>query len=89
MTRPPITGATAVAGVAGSPIGHSLSPLIHNAWIEAAGIDAVYVAFAHDEILRTAPVPIARSIRSTSRRSLTRRLAEGSLGTASREPLPA
>jgi len=46
MTRPPITGATAVAGVAGSPIGHSLSPLIHNAWIEAAGIDAVYVAFA-------------------------------------------
>ena len=45
MTRP-ITGATAVAGVAGSPILHSLSPLIHNAWIEAAGLDAVYVAFA-------------------------------------------
>jgi shikimate dehydrogenase len=45
MTRP-ITGATAVAGVAGSPIVHSLSPLIHNAWIEAAGIDAVYIAFA-------------------------------------------
>jgi shikimate dehydrogenase len=42
----PITGATAVAGVAGSPISHSLSPLIHNAWIEAAGIDAVYVAFS-------------------------------------------
>jgi shikimate dehydrogenase len=45
MTRP-ITGATAVAGVAGSPISHSLSPLIHNAWIAAAGIDAVYVAFS-------------------------------------------
>ena len=45
MTRP-ITGATAVAGVAGSPIGHSLSPLIQNAWIAAAGIDAVYVAFS-------------------------------------------
>lgn len=41
-----ITGATAVAGVAGSPISHSLSPIIQNAWIEAAGIDAVYVAFA-------------------------------------------
>lgn len=41
-----ITGATAVAGVAGSPISHSLSPLIHNAWIEASGLDAVYVAFA-------------------------------------------
>jgi shikimate dehydrogenase len=44
--RKPITGATAVAGVAGSPIKHSLSPLIHNAWIEAAGLDAVYVAFS-------------------------------------------
>jgi shikimate dehydrogenase len=42
----PITGKTAVAGVAGAPIAHSLSPLIHNAWIEAAGIDAVYVAFS-------------------------------------------
>jgi shikimate dehydrogenase len=45
MTRP-ITGATAVAGVAGSPIVHSLSPTIHNAWIAALEIDAVYVAFA-------------------------------------------
>ena len=44
--RRPITGATAVAGVAGSPIAHSLSPLIHNAWIEALGIDAVYVPFS-------------------------------------------
>lgn len=41
-----ITGATAVAGVAGLPISHSLSPLIHNAWITVAGIDAVYVAFS-------------------------------------------
>ena len=40
-----ITGATVVAGVAGSPVRHSLSPLIHNAWIAAAGLDAVYVAF--------------------------------------------
>jgi shikimate dehydrogenase len=45
MNRP-ITGATGVAGVAGSPVSHSLSPLIHNAWIAAAGIDAVYVAFS-------------------------------------------
>jgi shikimate dehydrogenase len=41
-----ITGATTVAGVAGSPVRHSLSPLIHNAWIEAAGVDAIYVPFA-------------------------------------------
>lgn len=46
MTRPPVTGATVVAGVAGSPVRHSLSPLIHNAWLEAAGIDGVYVPFA-------------------------------------------
>ena len=45
MTRT-ITGATMVAGVAGSPVTHSLSPLIHNAWLEAAGIDGVYVAFS-------------------------------------------
>ena len=41
-----ITGATMVAGVAGSPVTHSLSPLIHNAWLAAAGIDGVYVAFS-------------------------------------------
>jgi shikimate dehydrogenase len=41
-----ITGATAVSGVAGLPIAHSLSPLIQNAWIRAAGFDAVYVAFS-------------------------------------------
>ncbi|MGI8841038.1 MAG: shikimate dehydrogenase family protein [Caulobacteraceae bacterium] len=41
-----ISGRTRVVGVAGSPVSHSISPLIHNAWIAAAGIDAVYVAFA-------------------------------------------
>ncbi|WP_293907535.1 shikimate dehydrogenase [Phenylobacterium sp.] len=40
-----ITGRTVVAGVAGRPVGHSLSPILHNAWLAAAGIDAVYVAF--------------------------------------------
>jgi shikimate dehydrogenase len=45
MSRP-ITGATVVAGVVGAPVRHSLSPLIHNAWIAAAGLDAVYVPFA-------------------------------------------
>lgn len=33
------------AGVAGQPIVHSLSPLIHGAWIAAAGLDADYGAF--------------------------------------------
>jgi shikimate dehydrogenase len=36
---------TVLAGVAGQPIAHSLSPLIHNAWIAAAGLDADYQAF--------------------------------------------
>lgn len=30
------------AGVAGWPIAHSLSPVIHGAWLEAAGLDALY-----------------------------------------------
>ena len=41
-----ITAKTIVAGVAGSPVRHSLSPLLHNAWLRQAGIDGVYVAFA-------------------------------------------
>jgi shikimate dehydrogenase len=39
------SASTTVAGVAGLPIGHSLSPTLHSAWIEAAGLNAVYVAF--------------------------------------------
>ncbi|MEO0550546.1 MAG: shikimate dehydrogenase [Pseudomonadota bacterium] len=35
---------TALLGVIGDPIAHSLSPLIHNGWLRAAGIDAVYEA---------------------------------------------
>ncbi|HEV2533006.1 shikimate dehydrogenase [Phenylobacterium sp.] len=41
-----ISGKTIVAGVAGQPVWQSLSPLLHNAWLETAGIDGVYVAFA-------------------------------------------
>ncbi|MDX9998201.1 MAG: shikimate dehydrogenase [Phenylobacterium sp.] len=41
-----ITGATLVAGVAGAPVRHSLSPMIHNAWLAGAGIDGVYVPFS-------------------------------------------
>jgi shikimate dehydrogenase len=40
------TGETLVAGVAGRPVRHSLSPRIHSAWIAAAGLDAAYVPFA-------------------------------------------
>lgn len=38
-----MTATTKVYGVVGSPIGHSMSPAIHNAAFEAAGHDGVYV----------------------------------------------
>jgi shikimate dehydrogenase len=40
-----ISGAACLAGVVGAPVRQSLSPLIHNAWITALGLDAVYVPF--------------------------------------------
>ena len=40
-----LTGATRVAAVIGSPITHSLSPVILNAAFEACGLDWVFVAF--------------------------------------------
>lgn len=42
--RRPVSGTTLVAAVVGAPVSHSLSPLIHNAWIAAAGLDAIYIA---------------------------------------------
>jgi shikimate dehydrogenase len=41
-----ITGATRVAGVIGRPVRHSLSPILHNAWLAAAGFDGIYVALS-------------------------------------------
>jgi shikimate dehydrogenase len=40
-----ITGKTRVVGIFGDPVAHSLSPLMQNAALQAAGIDAVYVPF--------------------------------------------
>jgi shikimate dehydrogenase len=42
---PQITGTTKLLGVIGNPIGHSLSPIIHNAAIEQLGLDYRYLAF--------------------------------------------
>jgi len=46
MSRHRITGAARVAGIAGNPVAHSLSPVIHNAWLAAGEIDGAYVPFA-------------------------------------------
>jgi shikimate dehydrogenase len=42
---PSLSAATAVAGVIGDPVAHSLSPIIHNAGYRALGLDWVYVGF--------------------------------------------
>ena len=41
----PVTGRTTVTGIIGSPISHSLSPVMHNAAFAALGLDWVYVPF--------------------------------------------
>jgi shikimate dehydrogenase len=43
-----LTGKTAVYGIIGHPVKHSLSPLMQTAAFEALGIDAVYVPFDVD-----------------------------------------
>ena len=40
-----ISGKTRVCGVIGDPIGHSLSPIIHNAAFSHLGLDFVFLAF--------------------------------------------
>ncbi len=47
-----IGGSTRLLAVLGDPVAHSLSPVMHNAAIEALGLDAVYVA------LRTPPAAV-------------------------------
>lgn len=46
-----INGQTAIYGIIGNPIGHTLSPMIHNGISEALGINAVYVPFAANDDL--------------------------------------
>lgn len=41
-----ITGRTRIYGIIGCPVTHSLSPVMQNAALQAAAVDAVYVPFA-------------------------------------------
>jgi shikimate dehydrogenase len=47
---PPISATTRLCAVIGNPIGHSLSPAIHNAAFAACGLDYVYTAFRVDDV---------------------------------------
>jgi 3-dehydroquinate dehydratase/shikimate dehydrogenase len=41
---------TAVTGIVGSPVGHSLSPYMHNAGFASLGLDAVYLSFEVEDL---------------------------------------
>lgn len=43
-SAPTVSSQTRVAAVVGDPVGHSLSPQIHNGWFSRLGLDWVYVA---------------------------------------------
>jgi shikimate dehydrogenase len=47
---PRITSDTKFCAVIGNPVGHSLSPLIHNAAFEAAGLNYIYGAFRVENV---------------------------------------
>jgi shikimate dehydrogenase len=45
-----ISSATTLCAVIGNPVGHSLSPALHNAAFNALGLDFVYVAFKVEDL---------------------------------------
>ncbi len=53
-----ITGKTRLAGIMGWPIDHSRSPALHNFWLDAHGIDGVYVPMA------VSPERLAQALRA-------------------------
>ena len=77
----PLTRRTRVYGVIGDPIGHSLSPLLHNAAFASAGIDAVYLPFRvtdlRDFLSSVDPLGISGfSVTLPHKESILRRLDE-------------
>ncbi|MGI6137957.1 MAG: shikimate dehydrogenase [Candidatus Hydrogenedentales bacterium] len=50
IASPSIDTSTQLCAVIGNPVGHSLSPAIHNAAFQAKGLNYVYLAFAVDAL---------------------------------------
>ena len=40
-----ISGKTMICGIIGDPIGHTMSPAMHNAAFKSLGLDYVYIPF--------------------------------------------
>lgn len=45
-----IDSSTPLYGIAGNPVSHSLSPKIHNQWLQDAGLPGTYVPFLTDDL---------------------------------------
>lgn len=69
----------AVYGVAGRPVGHSLSPVLHNAACAALGLDAVYVPFEPADIDDLLDTAVALGVQGLS---VTAPFKEGALARA-------
>jgi 3-dehydroquinate dehydratase / shikimate dehydrogenase len=61
-----LTSRTEILGVAGRPISHSLSPLIHNRGLQAVGRDAVYIPFLAEELDSFLPAAERLGVRGLS-----------------------
>ena len=55
----PITGHTQLTGLLGSPVSHSISPMMHNEAFSQLGLDYVYLCFdVGTDTLKTAVVSV-------------------------------
>ncbi len=61
-----ITPSTAIYGILGRPLGHSVSPAMHNAAFRARGLDAVYVPFEAEGVEDFRLVALGLDVRGAS-----------------------
>ena len=62
MSMSTITGHTGLTALLGSPVAHSISPLMHNEAFRLLGLDYVYLCFdVNEETLPAAQPPCSRT----------------------------